>query len=159
MRGICRSIFFVSAWTMLSFSMGCKGSIRSQPELSSSRLIANENQIVKLSSTEPAITNRLEIPIKIVFSSPVRFFDNDIAVSGGTIHQCTKGIQTVFNCTLIPKSKNVSLKIISGTIRTQKGTDAGGSNVLSFVVDAADPVYGLCIKKSEFESKFQTLRF
>ena len=152
-------LVFVSMF-VLTLLQGC-GGIRSFSAKENLLISSNINpeEKIKLSSSEPAITNSQAIAVTFEFDSAVKLKESDVVVSGGIIQKCTTGTSSSFTCTLIPKSKAVSVQIVSGTIRNSDGSDAGSSNVLSFVVNSADKVYGLCIKKSEYEEKFGSLRW
>jgi hypothetical protein len=158
MNGVFKNWYLVLVIGFLI--QGCKSNTGEDRSLAGARIMAaaSGGVSVRISSTQPVTTSSLEIPVNIEFSSPMKFQSSDMAVSGGILMGCT-GSGSKYSCTLIPKSKNVSLQLVSGTLRSDKGTPNSSSNVLSFVVAAADPVYGLCIKASDFHDKFKTLRF
>jgi len=112
-----------------------------------------------ISSSVPSTTNSLEIPISINLASAANLKASDLACSGCIVANCS-GSGTSYKCTVIPKDVSVSVQLVSGTLKNSSGTPNSSSNVMSFVVSAADTTYGLCIKASNFYKKYgNTLGF
>ena len=154
------SLLLVSFLLLLQ---GCSAEIRTVSNEDSLKTSASndtgEKPTISISSSVKPVTSSTEIPFTIKFESPVKFKDSDLTVSGGRVFQCKPNSSVSYSCVLIPDNKNVSVQIVTGSIRKFDGSQAGFSNVLSFVVAPADKVFGLCFKSSEFYEKYQSMRF
>ncbi len=164
MKGVFKNWYLVFVIGFLL--QGCKATPESSSELlggisagsDGSDSSAASGIGVSITSSEPATTGKLEIPITIQFDQAVKFKSSDVATSGGIVMNCG-GSGATYNCTLIPKSQDVSVQVIAGSIKSSSGTPVASSNVLSFVVAAAEPTYGLCIKAGDYRNKYKSLRF